>query len=115
MATIASFRDFLLRHSPFRRRKAPQEYPLLSLPTELLECVLDHTSLPDRIILSQTCRGLHGFLKVECRSGFDQIENDEERMILRNDITQRLPEHMLCIPCRQIHPTAFGLSPFAHN
>lgn len=112
---LKSVADFLYRNiPPFAKLiywKKQQESRLLNLPPELLECVLENTSLADRILLSQTCKGLHHRLAATCLLDFHQ-KPQQERWSIRNDISQRLPEHRLCTLCRELHIIDFEESPY---
>lgn len=107
-------RGVLLFHSWKKKKQAvslsdddastpePQFSRFLSLPIELFDYISEFTSLSDQILLSQTCHGLYSMLKTKCRLGFNQ-KLPEEQMLLRHEISQRLPDYFLCITCRQLH------------
>lgn len=98
--------------SSYKDSPTPEPEPpgLLSLPPELFDYIIDYASLADRILLSQNCHGLHGILKTDCRSKFNQ-QSREGQILLRSDISQRLPDHFLCDTCRRLHLIDFRKKP----
>lgn len=92
----------VLKRAAPSKRDGPRHCRLLELPVELLECVLEHTTLTDKIILSQACKILRERLSTECRTSFMQ-STSEEKMIIGDNVARRLPDFRLCITCSQLH------------
>lgn len=95
----------LLAFFPRRTRKkdaVKKNSSLLDLPLELLHDIFDELHLPEKILLSQTCRDLWYKLRYQCSSAIRQASAVErlECLAVLGDI---LPDHRLCTSCRALH------------
>ena len=79
-----------------------QNSSLLDLPQDLVFDIFDELQLPEKILLSQTCRDLWHTLRGQCSSAIRQATAVErlECLAVLGDI---LPDHRLCFTCRALH------------
>lgn len=90
---------------PFiRRRKGrvKQNSSLLDLPLDLLYDILDQLQLPEKLLLSQTCRDLWCTLRSQCSSAIQQA-TAVERLECLAVLGDMLPDHRFCTSCRALH------------
>ena len=83
-------------------RNVKQTSNLSHVPLDILLLVVDHLTLPERILLSQSCQGLWRVLRIQCSDGFKQASIDEQRRCLAV-LGDSLPDHRYCEACHRLH------------
>ena len=86
-----------------RIRNTKQSPKFSDLPLEILFLVIEHLSLPERIIVSQSCKGLWQALRINCSDSFSRASVDEQRGCLAA-LGDTLPDYRHCEACRRLHP-----------
>lgn len=79
-----------------------QNSPLLDLPLVLVYDIFDELQLPEKVLLSQTCRDLWYLLRSKCSVTFREATAVDrlECLAVLGDI---LPDYRLCTSCRALH------------
>ncbi|KAL9099923.1 MAG: hypothetical protein Q9163_004637 [Psora crenata] len=98
------FRQIFSSKARLRRCPSPirQSSPFLHIPPELMLIIFDFLSLPARVALSQTCRGLRGNYGSQCHAELRKF-NAQERIQFLGELSDLLPEFRACYYCSALH------------
>lgn len=84
------------------KKAVKQNSPFLDLPLDLVYDIFDELHLPERVLLSQTCRDLWYTLRSQCLLAIRQA-TAVERLECLAALGDVLPDHRLCTSCRSLH------------
>ena len=92
---------FFSTASPWRR-DVKQDSLLLNLPLCLISDIFDELDWPDKVVFSQTCRGLWYPLHSKCISTFRKATS-EDRLKYLTMLSNVLLDHYVCERCCVLH------------
>ena len=92
----------LLKRLIRKKDTVKQGFPLLDLPLDLVYNIIDELKLPEKILLSQTCRLLRYTLHRKCASTMCRA-TAHKRLEYLAVLGHTLPDHRLCTSCRALH------------
>ena len=84
-------------------KNVKQTSNLSHIPLEILLLIIDHLSLPERILLSQSCKGLWQVLRIQCSDDFKRASIDEQRDCLAV-LGDTVSDYRYCEVCHRLHP-----------